>query len=116
MFEHLLNCHGEWTIFLGLLPSWALVPYWFKIGVYGTYCMPRISNADSYECVEVGFPSDIDPLLMPFCEDPKDPTETVYPYVPSTTIYLVIAKHGGMIQGELPPGIPCPKEWNCENR
>tara|TARA_A100001391_G_scaffold56702_1_gene34676 strand:+ start:683 stop:850 length:168 start_codon:yes stop_codon:yes gene_type:complete len=36
MFEHLLNCHGEWTIFLGLLPSWALVPYWFKIGVYGT--------------------------------------------------------------------------------
>ena len=35
MFEHLLNCHGEWTILLGLMPSWALVPYWFKIGAQG---------------------------------------------------------------------------------
>ena len=82
----------------------------------GTYCSPRTNNADSYISVEVGFPSHVEPLLMPFCEDPKDPTETVYAYVPSTTIYLVIAKHGGMIQGELPVGIPCPKEWNCGNR
>ena len=64
----------------------------------GTYCCPRTNNADSYISVEVGFPSHVEPLLMPFCEDPKDPTETVYAYVPSTTIYLVIAKHGGMTQ------------------
>jgi hypothetical protein len=82
----------------------------------GSYCSPRINFADRYVSVEVGYPSAKEELLMPYCEDPKDPTDTVYPYVPSTTIYLVIAKHGGMSQGELPLGIPCPEEWNCENR
>tara|TARA_Y100001963_G_C6476480_1_gene306938 strand:- start:96 stop:410 length:315 start_codon:yes stop_codon:yes gene_type:complete len=82
----------------------------------GAYCSPRVSNHPNYVSVEVGFPSHVEPLLMPFCEDTGDPTETVYAYVPSTTIYLIIAKHGGMKHGELPKGVPCPEEWNCENR
>lgn len=24
MFEHLLNCHGEWTFFLTFIDSWSL--------------------------------------------------------------------------------------------
>ena len=72
---------------------------------HGGYCSPRIDNAERYTAVEVGYPSDIEPLLMPFCEDPDDPTETVYGYVPSHVVTTVIAKHGGMVEGEVPPGV-----------
>jgi hypothetical protein len=30
---------------------------------------------------------------------------TVYPFVPAQLVALVIAKHGGMVSGELPPGV-----------
>ena len=80
----------------------------------GAYCVPRCNYADRYIEVEIGFPNMKEELLMQFAEDPDKPTETVYPYVPSEMVYLVIAKHGGMVGGELPKGIPCPKEWNNE--
>ncbi len=80
----------------------------------GAYCCPRTDGAERYIEVEVGFPTEAESLLMDFAEDPRKPTETVYPYVPSEMVYLVIAKHGGMIGGELPKGIPCPKGWNNE--
>jgi len=72
----------------------------------GGYCTPRINNADRYTAVEVGFPNQIDELLLEYCEDEGNPTETVYGYVPVTTVSLVIAKHGGIISGELRAGIP----------
>jgi hypothetical protein len=56
--------------------------------------------------VEVGFPNESEDLLLEYAEDPDSPTETVYPYVPTTVVSLVIAKHGGMIEGEVPAGIP----------
>ena len=71
----------------------------------GGYCSPRIDNAARYESVEVGYPSDIEPLLMPYCEDEEDPTGTVYGYVPSHVVTTVIAKHGGMVEGEVPNGV-----------
>tara|TARA_B100001123_G_scaffold317245_1_gene355380 strand:- start:618 stop:923 length:306 start_codon:yes stop_codon:yes gene_type:complete len=71
-----------------------------------SYCSPRISNADRYTDVEVGFPNESEDLLLEYAEDPDSPTETVYPYVPTTVVSLVIAKHGGMIEGEVPAGIP----------
>ena len=71
----------------------------------GGYCSPRIDNAERYESVEVGYPSDIEPLLMPYCEDEEDPTGTVYGYVPSHVVTTVIAKHGGMVEGEVPAGV-----------
>jgi hypothetical protein len=46
-------------------------------------------------------------LLLEFADDARAPTETVYSYVPAPLVTLVIAKHGGMIEGELPAGIPC---------
>jgi len=72
----------------------------------GAYCSPRINNAESYEEVEVGFPSSVEPLLMDWCEDKEDPTGTVYGYVPTQVVTNVIAKHGGVVEGEVPAGVP----------
>jgi len=72
----------------------------------GAYCHPRIDEANKYTAVEVGFPSDRENLLMEWAESPEKPTETVYGYVPATQITLVVAKHGGIVSGELPAGIP----------
>jgi hypothetical protein len=46
--------------------------------------------------VEVGFPSKREALLMPYAEDRRIPTATVYGYVPIETVAEVIEKHGGM--------------------
>ena len=72
----------------------------------GHYCRPRIDDAERYEAVEVGYPNEEEPLLMPYVESAERPCDTVYPYVPSDKVSLVIAKHGGIVSGELPPGIP----------
>ena len=72
----------------------------------GAYCSPRINNAESYEEVEVGFPSSVEPLLMDWCEDKDDPTGTIYGYVPTQVVTNVIAKHGGVVEGEVPAGVP----------
>jgi len=56
-------------------------------------------------------------LIMPYVEDHSCPTDTVYAYVPKNVITMVIAKHGGIVAGELPAGIPylraqtsCPRQ------
>ena len=69
------------------------------------YCAPRVDNATYYE-VEVGYPSEMEPLLIDYAENPEKPTNTVYGYVPVNTVYLVITKHGGMISGAVPSGVP----------
>ncbi len=71
----------------------------------GAYCSPRANNAPQYNEVEVGFPSAEEPLLMEWCDDPNDPTGTVYGYVPAQVVTNVIAKHGGIVEGEAPPGV-----------
>ena len=71
------------------------------------YSDPRSCDADKYTAVEVGFPNRREELLMPYIENPDgDPTDSVYGWVPSETIVLVCAKHGGIVSGQLPPGIP----------
>ncbi len=45
--------------------------------------------------VEVGFPSEVEPLLMPWADDESAPTDTVYGYVPIPVVLAVIEKHGG---------------------
>jgi hypothetical protein len=72
----------------------------------GAYCTPRKDNAPVYTHVEVGYPNREEPLLIFYAESPETPTNTVYPYVPVETVFLVISKHGGMLKGEVPPGIP----------
>ena len=44
---------------------------------------------------EIGMPSEEEPLLEGYAEDPSDPTDTVYPYVPNELIEKIINKHGG---------------------
>tara|TARA_B100001113_G_scaffold347516_1_gene340023 strand:+ start:7705 stop:8046 length:342 start_codon:yes stop_codon:yes gene_type:complete len=70
------------------------------------YCSPRADRAEHYTEVEIGFPTGIEPLIMDYCEDPEDPTGTVYGYVPSDLVRHLIDKHGGIASGEVPKGVP----------
>ena len=72
----------------------------------GAYCTPRRDGALKYTAVEVGYPSEREDLLIEWAETPGKPCDTVYVWVPATQITLVVAKHGGIVSGELPPGIP----------
>ena len=69
------------------------------------YCSPR-NNDGPYTAVEIGFPSHYEDLILEFAEDKYTPTQTVYGWVPSHIVSLVLAKHGGMVEGEVPKGIP----------
>lgn len=65
-----------------------------QVGEYN-YCQPRRDLAAYYSEAEIWFPSEEEPLIMRYAENPSSPTETVYGYVPSELIYEVIEKHGG---------------------
>lgn len=68
------------------------------------YCTPR-TDVGPYTEMEIGFPNMLEPLLIPFQNEPSyhAPTEDVYCYVPLEIIYEVIVKHGGLVEGTLPP-------------
>ena len=70
-----------------------------------SYCEPRVDGADKYHSVELGFPSHEDELIMSHAEMPEKPLDTVYGYVPVSIVNLLIAKHGGIVAGEAPPGV-----------
>ena len=70
------------------------------------YCHPRVDNAPRYFSVEIGFPSEKENLIIDYAENPGAPTMTVYPWVPAAIISLICAKHGGIVSGELPKGVP----------
>ena len=69
------------------------------------YCSPRADSAKAYGAVEVAYPSQPEDLLEPHRDgdDGDDPTQAIYPYTPAAMVLQVIAKHGGMVDGELPP-------------
>ena len=46
--------------------------------------------------VEVGFPSQIEPLLWEYAEEPGRWKDTVYPYTPIEIVAAVIELHGGI--------------------
>ena len=79
---------------------------------FGAYCSPRIDNAEKYTSVEIGFPSQKEPMLIDFADEPSNPTETVYGYVPVQIVTNVLAKHGGIVEGEVPRGVaPIPAKF-----
>ena len=84
----------------------------FKMSVQANsnaYCEPRANEQPKYDLVEIGFPSAEESMLMSYAETPEDPTGTIYAYVPVELVTNVIIKHGGMVSGEVPPGvIPVP--------
>ena len=78
----------------------------FKMSVRagcGLHSTPR-KNLESgdYTACEVGFPSCEEELLMQYAEDPTEPTESVYAYVPVEVIEQVIEKHGGWFDSRIP--------------
>jgi hypothetical protein len=80
----------------------------FKMSVQagdGMYSMPRENFAEHYKEVEIGYPSAEESLILEYAENPTAPMDTVYAYVPTEIATLVIAKHGGMVSGEVPPGV-----------
>jgi len=66
---------------------------------------PKQNSAERYEEVEIGYPSAKESLILQYAEEPTEPTDTVYGYVPVHIVTLVIAKHGGIVSGEVPPGV-----------
>ena len=69
---------------------------------YSLYSTPK-KIAKRYSAVEIGYPSDHEPLIekwaefAPFDEDEvPDYTDTVYPYVPVGVVDKVLKKHGGI--------------------
>ena len=66
---------------------------------YHLYSEPK-KVAKRYSKVEIGFPSDHEPLIEEyaesFSEDAPDYTDTVYPYVPVKIVNKVLKKHGGI--------------------
>ena len=66
---------------------------------YSLYSEPK-KVAKRYSKVEVGYPSDHEPLIEEyaesFSEDAPDYTDTVYPYVPVKVVNEVLKKHGGI--------------------
>ena len=76
----------------------------FKMSVqvgFSLYSTPK-KVAKRYSAVEIGFPSEDEPLIEEYAESYYDPdvdfkyTETVYPYVPVKIVNKVLKKHGGI--------------------
>jgi len=60
------------------------------------YSTPRSNNAERYTEVELGFPTEPPPdYIMEYAEDPANPTETVYAYVPIELVVRWAAEKGG---------------------
>ncbi len=70
---------------------------------YSLYSTPK-KVAKRYSAVEVGYPSEHEPLIeeyaefIPFGDEDEEPdyTDTVYPYVPVKIVDKVLKKHGGI--------------------
>ncbi len=68
---------------------------------YSLYSEPK-KVAKRYSAVEIGLPSEDEPLIEKYAESYYDPdvdfkyTETVYPYVPVRVVDKVLKKHGGI--------------------
>ena len=72
----------------------------------GAYCLPRQDDAERYMEVEIGFPSQAEPVILKYADKKQDPTGTVYGYVPVDLVRHIIDKHGGIQSGEVPKGVP----------
>ena len=71
------------------------------------YCSPRADGTEViYGRVEIGFPSEHEPEFDEYVEQFEDATinwtGSVYGWVPADIVALVIAKHGGMVSGQIP--------------
>jgi len=74
----------------------------FKMSVqasWGHYCTPRKNLMDGqFDTVEIGFPSQEEPLINEYAESQGQWTKTVYGCVPVGIVNAVIKKHGGIVE------------------
>ena len=68
---------------------------------FGSYCDSRKwETMEDIIDMELGFPSQVDDLLIPYADLPYDKqtdlTDTVYPSTPIDVIVSLINKHGGI--------------------
>ncbi len=71
------------------------------------YSCPRSNEEGTvYSEVELGFPSRSDFIINKYAENENALTDTVYGYVPCSVVYLLLTKHGGVLEGEVPLGVP----------
>lgn len=80
----------------------------------GLYSSPHGENRGPYTAVEIGYPSREIPALMPYAEEPCNPTGSVYIRVPASLVLTILRENGGAIQGEIPPlanGLEYLPEW-----
>lgn len=69
----------------------------FNVSIQGSewhYSTPR-KNVKKYKAMELGYPSKKEPLILKYADDKKQPTSTVYAFVPMEVIEKVIKKHKG---------------------
>ncbi len=65
---------------------------------YSLYSTPK-KVAKRYSEVEIGYPSEHEPLLDEYVEsiyEDPDFTDSIYPYVPVKVVNKVLKKHGGI--------------------
>ena len=67
------------------------------------YCIPQ-KSVGPYTHVEVGFPSATPELIMDYCDDPEDPSGTVYGYVPIELVDQLVELHGGWVRNRIENG------------
>ena len=75
-----------------------------QAGYVDCFGMRYSSSRDGYRFteVEIAFPSAEDPMLLPY----KQVCGEVYAYVPVSVVAMIVAKHGGVVEGQLPVGVP----------
>lgn len=64
------------------------------------YCYPRLNGLQSYDKVELGFPSEKDELIDEYGGYGSDRVGTIYGYVPIEIVEKLIEKHGGIKGGK----------------
>jgi hypothetical protein len=70
----------------------------FKLSVQASHnrCSTPKNLKGPYTYVEVGFPSEVEPLILEWANEKDSPTDTIYPYVPTDVVLAVINNHGGV--------------------
>lgn len=96
---------NSWTHSFQVLRPMVVCKDDFKVSIQaseGHYCYPRIDTDRSipYKKVELGFPSEVVPEWLEYADDPSEPTNTVYGYIPVELVDAALEKHGGIDLGK----------------
>ena len=67
------------------------------------FCTPRENNGP-YSHVEVGYPNELETLLLPYADGPRivGMRPMLYVNVPAEVVEAIITKHSVMMSGQLP--------------